>query len=297
MPAARVAGGGHRRLQPPSGHPYSVTVPDAVVRDLASAVASLGIVPVEVGVPGAPLGCGAFRALRGRPLLHWAVTALTASGVVRRVLVVVPPELEAAAQTVLADVAGVPDLLAVPAAGPREQVLAALRAGHERADDLVVVHDPLYALSPPAVVRAVVGVLAGAPEVVAAVPVRPVTDTLKWVDDDEIVRDTADRERYRLTVSPQAYRSAALLDALHAALAVEGDAVRARGEQALVGVVAARGGRLVLVPAPPEVFRVGTEDDLVLADALLSLDATEVTGAGAMPAGAPREAGRAGRSP
>jgi 2-C-methyl-D-erythritol 4-phosphate cytidylyltransferase len=275
-----------------------VSAPDAVVPDPASAVASVGIVPVETADRGAPFGSAAFRELCGRPLLHWAVTALTASGVVRRVLVVVPPELEGAAQRVLLEVAGAggTELLAVPAEGHRQQVLAALRAwhqraGHERADhDLVVVHDPLYALSPPAVVRSVVGALAGAAEVAAAVPARPVTDTLKWVDADGIVRATADRERHRLIVSPQAYRFSALLAA---ALGTEDDAVRTQGADGMPGRVAVRGGRLLLVAAPREVFRIVAPDDLVLADALLSLQATQVRGAAAMPAGAPREAGRA----
>jgi 2-C-methyl-D-erythritol 4-phosphate cytidylyltransferase len=234
------------------------------------AVASLGIVPVDAGEPTAPLTSSAFRELRGRPLLQWAITALTASDAVRRVVVTVPPNLEAAARHAVARTA--PDaaaVLPVDHDGLGSQVLAALRA-HEREARIVVVHDPLHPLSPPGLVRAVVGELAGGGTgagagAVGAVPARPVTDTLKWVDNGEVVRDTADRERYRLLGSPQAYRSEALLEALTAAHDAD---LHAHGADLLPRLVAAPGGRVVFVPLPGEVFSVVTEDDLVLADVL-----------------------------
>jgi 2-C-methyl-D-erythritol 4-phosphate cytidylyltransferase/2-C-methyl-D-erythritol 2,4-cyclodiphosphate synthase len=240
-----------------------------VVHTRKPGVASLGIVPVEAVDPDAPLGSAAFRELRGRPLLHWAVTALTASGVVRRVLVVLPPALAAPAREVLADAAGA-ELHAVTADDAGARILAALRIGHERGvDDMVVVHDPLHALSSAAVVRTVVAELADRPDLVAAVPARPVTDTLKWVDEDEVVLDTADREGYRVIASPQAYRRPAVLEALAGA----DPGVDLCGTETLPRLVTARGGRVALVPLQTESLRVVTEDDVALAEALLAADA------------------------
>src|SRR5437764_468291 len=124
--------------------------------DIAGAV-TLGIVPVDLDDRTAPLGCAALRRLRGRPLLHWAAAALTASGAVRRVLVAVPPALEGTVGEVLAGL--VPDrleVLPVRADGPGHLILAALHSPGARTGDLVVVHDPLQPLSSAALVRDVV---------------------------------------------------------------------------------------------------------------------------------------------
>jgi 2-C-methyl-D-erythritol 4-phosphate cytidylyltransferase len=249
-------------------------VPD---RDDDVAVASLALVPVDADEPTAPLSCPAFRELRGRPLLSWAVSALTASGVVRHVVVAVPAVLEGATRDVVAAVPrGAIDVLVevqpTPADGQGHPVIAALRGTEmESRGDIVVVHDPLHPLSTAALVRAVVHELDVTPDGAAAVPARPVTDTLKWVDGDEVVLDTADRKGYRLIGSPQAYREAALLAALDLAGAADLD-LRERGPEVLPRLVAARGGRIVMVPFPREAFRVLTEDDLALADALLAAE-------------------------
>jgi 2-C-methyl-D-erythritol 4-phosphate cytidylyltransferase len=261
VPAARSVGGGHACLQP-----GLCAVPDQ--DDDMRGVAALAIVPVDAGDPTVPVSCAALRELGGRSLLHWAMTTLTASGVVRRVVIVAPPALEPAARDVVAAVSGdAIEVLPVPADGPANRVLAGLRPA---GDEIVVVHDPLHPLSTPALARAVVHELVAAPRAVAAVPVRPVTDTLKWVDADEVVLDTADRERYRLVGSPQAYRREPLLEVLAGADEVD---LRAEGAEVLPRLVAARGGRIAFVPLPGEVFRVATEDDLVLAGALLAADA------------------------
>ena len=112
----------------------------------------------------------------------------------------------------------------------------------DMADEIIVVHDPLHPLSPPGLVRAVVRGLAGAADAAAAVPAGPVTDTLKWVDHGEVVRDTADRERYRLIESPQAYRRPALLAALAALAHASDDELSGQEPDVLPRVVAASGG-------------------------------------------------------
>jgi 2-C-methyl-D-erythritol 4-phosphate cytidylyltransferase len=236
--------------------------------------AALAIVLVDVDDRSAPLGCAALCELRGRPLLAWAVHALTSSGVVPLTLVAVPPALEEAVAEVLR--AEPPERIEVlpVQAGPGARLRAALDSatGRRRAahDDVVLLHDPLHPLSSSGLVRAVVDRLVATPGGAAAAPARPVTDTLKWVDQDEVVQDTADREGYRLVHSPQAYRRWALSGALASA---PDDALRGHGAEALPRLVQARGGIVTLVPSSGEAFRVAGQEDLVLVEALLQVDA------------------------
>src|SRR3954454_6557903 len=80
--------------------------------------AALAIVPVDVDDRSAPLGCAALRRLRGRPLVAWAVDALTSSGVVPLTLVAAPPALQRPVAEVLSP--GPADVAALPgqASGP-----------------------------------------------------------------------------------------------------------------------------------------------------------------------------------
>jgi 2-C-methyl-D-erythritol 4-phosphate cytidylyltransferase len=261
--------------------------------------AALAIVPVDVDDRSAPLGCAALRELRGRPLLAWAVRCLTTSGVVPITLVAVPPALEEAVADVLrAEPPERVEVLPVRAHGPGLRVRAALQSppGRRSAadDDVVVVHDPLHPLSSSALVRAVVDALVATPGCAASAPARAVTDTLKWVDEDEVVQGTADREAYRMIHSPQAYRRSALAGALAGA---PDDALRGHGAEVLPRLVKAHGGTVTLVLSPGEAFRVDGPDDLVLVEALLHVDANEVrgSGSGARRAAAPPPGGRARR--
>jgi 2-C-methyl-D-erythritol 4-phosphate cytidylyltransferase len=188
----------------------------------------------------------------------------------REVVVAVPPALAEAVAGALPGT-GVPvEVLPVQADGLGHRLLAALRARPTAATagdaELVVVHDPLHPLSPAGLVRDVVRDLLGPDGGVASVPARPVTDTLKWVDADEVVRGTADREGYRMIYSPQAYRRGPLQAALEAA---DDDSLRAYGSEVLPHLVQAGGGLVRLVPSTGEAFRIAGADDLVLAEALL----------------------------
>jgi 2-C-methyl-D-erythritol 4-phosphate cytidylyltransferase len=236
--------------------------------------AALGIVPVDVDDRFAPLGCAAMRTLRGRPLLAWAVRALVSSDVVPLILVTVPPVLEEAVADVLWEER--PEriqVLPVRARAPGLRVRAVLESPPGRPsatdDHVVVVHDPLHPLSSPELVRTVVDGLVAGGGAAACAPARPVTDTLKWVDEDDVVRGTVDRDGYRVVSSPQAYRGRALASALASA---PDDALRA--PDALLRLVQAGGGTVTLVPSPGEVFRVASQDDLVLVEALLQVDAS-----------------------
>jgi 2-C-methyl-D-erythritol 4-phosphate cytidylyltransferase len=145
----------------------------------------------------------------------------------------------------------------------------ALRAGHDslapRDDDLVLVHDQRYPLATESLERAVLTALRTAgPDVAAAIPTRPVIDTLKWVDGAGYLVGTAPRDTFRTVVAPQAYRGGALARALAASRLVgSDDSVSRLPEQ-----IRLLGGGLVTVEAPAEVFEVTSSDDVILAEAL-----------------------------
>ena len=189
-----------------------------------------------------PPGCAAARRLGDTPLLVRAVAALARSGVVDRVVVTVPPALASSVQQWLAGIADGPDVevLAVHDNGPGVRLLAALRAHPPAAGGIVVVHDPLHPLAPPSLVLSVVRVLVEqTPGCAGVVPIRPVTDTLEAVDEDDVITATADRESFRMVYSPQAYRGAPLLRALEAAAPA---ALRERGADRLPGSSRMRAG-------------------------------------------------------
>jgi len=221
----------------------------------------LGIVPVA-GTPDG--GCPSLWELGGVPLVRRAVDALLGSGRVDRVLVVAEPEPGGAAGAAGAVRAVLTGESRVTVTGA-EELRGRLAAEPERAP--VVVHDAMHPLAPSSLVRDVVDVLVGrGGAAVGVVAVRPVTDTLKWVDAAGTITGTADREGYRVICSPQAYPAGVLLALLAAPEAVPG------GPEAditgLLPGLAVRLGPLETVPAPQEVFRVADRGDLELAEAL-----------------------------
>jgi 2-C-methyl-D-erythritol 4-phosphate cytidylyltransferase len=234
----------------------------------------LGVVPLVHDDRQAPGGCAALRRLRDVPLVRRAVGALVRSGAVDSVLVPVPPALVDEIDEVLAPLPRPVkvEVLGIRDNGPGARLLAALTVRTAPEGGAVVVHDPLHPLAPAALVAAVVATLLGATEgdCAGVLPVRPVTDTLKWVDDDDVVTGTADREGFRMVYSPQAYRTEVLMRALSGADAAM---LRAVGADRLPRLVQGVGGTLHTVPAPGEVFRIATAEDLVLADAMLHVGA------------------------
>lgn len=207
-------------------------------------------------------------------------------------MVVVPPGLVPLAEDVLGQVIelGVPAVQVFSARenGHGYRVQAALREIEFPADRPVVVHDPLYPLAPADLITSVVQALIGhgvAAETTAgqagraqagrepapcvgAASVRPVTDTLKWVDENGIVLGTVDREQFWTVSSPQAYWPVGLQAILEAATPEQ---LGASGAEVLPRLVQTSSGLLVSVPAPGEVFRLSTIEDLVLADAMLQV--------------------------
>jgi 2-C-methyl-D-erythritol 4-phosphate cytidylyltransferase/2-C-methyl-D-erythritol 2,4-cyclodiphosphate synthase len=148
----------------------------------------------------------------GRPLLAWTLGALAASPVVERlVLVVAPDRVEEIASApwlpaaVDAVVAGGATRQQSVAAGVR--YLAALDP--DGRDRPVLVHDGARPLVSAALIEAVA---AGVVRHGAAIPVVPVSETLKRVGDG-VVHETVDRSVLAAAQTPQGARRGLLLDA------------------------------------------------------------------------------------
>jgi 2-C-methyl-D-erythritol 4-phosphate cytidylyltransferase len=122
--------------------------------------------------------------------------------------------------------------------------------------DVIVVHDAARPLASAALFAAVIdAVRAGAD---GAIPVVPVTDTIKRVDGARVI-ETLERAELVAVQTPQAFRA----DALRKAHAGAGEAT---DDAALVESI---GGTVVVVAGDPANIKVTTADDLRVAEALL----------------------------
>jgi 2-C-methyl-D-erythritol 4-phosphate cytidylyltransferase len=208
---------------------------------------------------GERLGSGGPKALvrvAGRPMLQWSIDALRQVQAVQAIVVALPADrLDAApAQTI-----------AVAGGDTRSQsVSAALAAVSDVQDELVIVHDAARALVRPELFAASLAELSqsGADAVVAAAAV---SDTIKQVGDDgRAVVTTLDRSRLWAVQTPQVFRREALVRALSSSP----ELLAAATDDAWL--VERQGGRVLVLPAPPENFKITTPLDLRLAEMLLS---------------------------
>jgi 2-C-methyl-D-erythritol 4-phosphate cytidylyltransferase len=111
---------------------------------------------------------------------------------------------------------------------------------------------------PPDVVRRVLAALdAGAD---AVVPVLPLADTVKEVDDERAVVRTIERSSLRAVQTPQGFRRDVLERAHASGLSAATD------DAALVEAI---GGGVMTVDGSPEALKVTTPFDLIVAEAIL----------------------------
>lgn len=199
----------------------------------------------------------AFVELDGRTMLDRAAEAMLVSGAVDRVVVVVPAELAATPVTDLVR-AEFADRVTVVAGGAERA--DSVRAGLVAAAgaQFVLVHDAARALTPPELFARVVGELRGGS--CAVIPVLPVTDTVKSVDDRGVVTGTPQRASLRAVQTPQGFD----VELLGRANRDAGDATDD------AGLVERLGERVDTVVGDPLAFKITTPLDLVLARALLA---------------------------
>jgi 2-C-methyl-D-erythritol 4-phosphate cytidylyltransferase len=189
--------------------------------------------------------------LAGRPLLQWSLDVLAAVEEIERIVVALPPGIEAPEGTV-----GV-----LGGAVRSESVLRALEASG--AGDPVLVHD---AARPLLGVELVKATLAAVEQegVDAAIAATPVTDTIKQADGEGVVTQTLDRVGLWAVQTPQVFRR----KTLERALDVSEEVLAQATDDAWL--IERAGGRVAIVPAPKDNLKVTTALDLELAELLLA---------------------------
>lgn len=126
--------------------------------------------------------------------------------------------------------------------------------------DLVVVHDAARPLVTSRMFDSVIERLAADESLAGAIVASAIHDTVKRVGDDESVSETIDRSTLRAAETPQAFRTAALREAIDSG---PSDAT----DEAMI--VEAAGGKVALVESGEENFKVTDPPDLERAAAIL----------------------------
>ncbi|GEO95235.1 2-C-methyl-D-erythritol 4-phosphate cytidylyltransferase [Kocuria turfanensis] len=240
------------------------------------------VVVVAAG-SGTRLGHGIPKALvplDGRPLLEHALRGVAEAGIADRVLVTVP-----AGDVDLSALARAHGALPVTGGASRAASVRAALAVLGRTGPgctAVLVHDAARCLTPPAVFRSVARrVRSGAR---AVVPVLPVADTMRRVDEAGRSLGTVDRTVLRAVQTPQGF-DLALLRAVDRAAAEAGTDPETVTDDASLVETHAPGVVVQTVPGHEHAFKITRPLDLVLAEAVLRGRAPGAAGAVPVAAG------------
>jgi 2-C-methyl-D-erythritol 4-phosphate cytidylyltransferase len=200
----------------------------------------------------------AFANLRDRPLLAESLERLEASDWVDAIVVAAPPGWEEPV-ILLAEELGCGKVVESVAGG--ETRSASVRTAVEKVPDdavVILVHDAARPFVPDDVVERLLTALNEGWD--GAIPVLPLSDTIKRVATDRVV-ETVDRDGLASAQTPQAFLATALRDA------VGGDA----DATDCSALVEARGGRVKAVPGDARLVKVTEPADLETVERLLSL--------------------------
>jgi 2-C-methyl-D-erythritol 4-phosphate cytidylyltransferase len=206
----------------------------------------------------------AFLALAGQPILLRAARAFEAAPSVDALVAIVPSAELEFAQEVLEPIA---KLWGVASGGERRQdsVQAGLALAPPAFDGVVLVHD---AARPLVEVEMIEAVVAAARQTGAALPVLPVSDTIKRVRAG-MVEGTLDRAELCAAQTPQGFHFSLLAQAYAQAFA----AGIALTDEAMA--VERLGQPVRVVPGSPRNRKITTAEDLAWAEALLAREAGE----------------------
>lgn len=230
---------------------------------------AFAVVVVAAG-SGTRLGYGVPKAqvpVACKALLRWALEGVDAAGCASRLIVTVPPgdvELSALAEefgaAVVTGGATRADSVAAALAALPD---APVRAGFaDEAPTGVLVHDCARCFTPPEVFTRVIDALNAGQQ--AVIPVVPVVDTIKEVDEAGVVTGTPARSQLRAVQTPQGFDLAALLNAYEQA-SREGLAETITDDAMLAETM---GLTVQTVAGSADSFKITTPLDLALARAL-----------------------------
>ena len=200
----------------------------------------------------------AFVDLGGRPMLVHPLAAMNASGVVDRVVLVVPPGAREQLRPMLDDLRRTFGIEAIVEGGATRQ--ESVRLGLAEAGDAAVVlcHDAARPFASARLFRQVVDAL---PRVDGAIPVVPSPDTVKVLSGG-LVERTLPRGSLVLAQTPQAFQAEALRDA-HQRASAGADATDD------AQLLEEAGYRVGVVQGEPTNFKVTSAADLERARGLL----------------------------
>lgn len=195
----------------------------------------------------------------GRPLLAWSLDAALAAETTSEIVVVCSAQVVGSIQRLIASYVSHLSI-GVCLGGDQRQDSVCSGLDHlSPGVEIAVIHDAARPLATPGLFD---DVARAARERGAAIAAAPVTDTIKEVDGDRIVR-TIRRDQLRAAQTPQAFRRKLLFDAF-AAAAEAGETFTDEG-----GMLEWIGETVSVVPSTAANLKVTVPDDLVLADALL----------------------------
>jgi 2-C-methyl-D-erythritol 4-phosphate cytidylyltransferase len=217
---------------------------------------------VAAGGTGERLGAGMPKALVplvGRPMIAWCLAALEAAEQIESAVIAAPPGREDEIEAIARDALGMPFAVATGGETRSESVanaIGALEWSHE-----LLIHDAARPLAEGVLFDRCVERLThwGCDGVVAAARA---VDTIKEADAGGRVIATLERGTLWAVQTPQVFQAAALLKALDA-----GDLTRATDDAQLVEAV---GGDIRVVEAPRHNLKVTNEQDLRIAELLLT---------------------------
>jgi 2-C-methyl-D-erythritol 4-phosphate cytidylyltransferase len=226
---------------------------------VVGATGSSGTVAAVVPAAGSGerLGVGvpkAFCQLDGRTLVERAVAGLLESGVVDTVVVAVPADFTDEAKLILGHKATV-----VAGGTQRTESVSLALSALSGGPDFVLVHDAARALTPPGLIVRVVDALRSGHG--AVVPALPLADTIKAVDANGVVLGTPERAGLRAVQTPQGFATDLLLRAYRRAGTAD-----FTDDASLVEHV---GGQVQLIDGDPLAFKITTQLDLLLAQAIV----------------------------
>ncbi|SNV20012.1 Bifunctional enzyme IspD/IspF [Dermatophilus congolensis] len=223
----------------------------------------VAVIVVAAGA-GSRLGADRPKALvemAGRPLLSWAMERVAQVSAVSTIVVVAPATHMDVAEAVAHEgvtasgvsTAQAPDVVVVPGGAQRSDSVARGLAEVEKLGaDVVLVHDAARALAPVTLFENVIAAVDGGDA--AVIPGLAVTDTIKYVDGDDIVDSTPARASLRAVQTPQGFRTDVLVRAHREVTDQE-----ATDDASLVEHL---GESVRVIPGHPQADKITTPDDL-----------------------------------
>lgn len=198
-----------------------------------------------------------FLPLNGKPVLYYAINAFVAAIPGIRIVLVLPESHFSYANSVLQHFSSGIDITIVKGGDNRfESVKNGLGATTEA--DIIFVHDGVRPLLSAALIH---NCYATAKEFGSAIPVVPVTDSIRQVD-AQLASKMVDRESLRAVQTPQTFKGAVLLPAF--------DQPYQSGFTDEASVVEQYGVKVHLVAGEKSNLKITTPEDILFAAALQS---------------------------